>query len=120
MTSQKKDRNKIFDILTNLKVVKYSTMIAFMTFVICTTLGYMVAQFDPAGPGALPGSPDQPEGGDFPAVPSGPLVTQLRIRYLRAAGKPLLPFFTPAARRQDDSGGIPAHRRGYNRQCALG
>jgi len=54
MSSQKNDRNKIYDFLTNLKVVKYSTIIAFMTFVICTTLGYIIAQFDPAGPGADP------------------------------------------------------------------
>ena len=54
MNADKKIGNKIYEILTNLRVVKYSTIIAFITFITCTTLGYIVAQFDPPGPGLDP------------------------------------------------------------------
>jgi len=54
MSAERNIGTKIYEILTNLRVVKYSTIIAFLTFITCTTLGYIVAQFDPAGPGSDP------------------------------------------------------------------
>ena len=49
MKPDKSYDNKIYKVLINLRIVKYSTIVAFLTFIICTSLGYIVAQFDPDG-----------------------------------------------------------------------
>lgn len=49
MNSKQNVGSKIYKTLTDLRVVKYSTILAFLTFIACTTLGYIVAQFDPDG-----------------------------------------------------------------------